>query len=1218
VANLGWLAVVRQEANEALATVDAIVNGTMVAGLGALGLASLVALFVARAISRPMVALGRTAEAIGAGNLDAPMPPAGADEIGRLTTSFANMNDRLRNLIGSLESRTAELSRANEELEREVSERRQAEEALAAKTKEYIDTLNLTGDIIIRADKRGRLTFLNDSACQSFGKPREELLDTAAATFVHPEDMEQATQAFRQITKDKGLVRAFESRIVTPMGTRVVEWNGYPFFDEEGEYTGIQITGRDITERKQMEDALRESDSRYHLIAENTRDLIWTMDLSLKYTYMSPAITRMRGYTVEEIMNSTAAETMTPASLEVARKTLAEEIAMESREDKDVQRSRKLELEMYCKDGSTIWTEMHMAFLRDQDGNPTGILGITRDISDRKKAEDALRESEERYRRLIEDSIDGIVVSEGSTIRFVNRAALRMFRYDSEEEIVGRPITDFISPEYRRLMAERNAARERGEPVPDRYEFKALRKDGSEFPAELSIGTVSHQGTILSQAIIRDMTERKQAEEELRTKDSAIESSINGIALASLKGDLTYVNPSLIQMWGYDHDSEILGRHIAEFWRDEEKARQVGRALRDRGSWIGELIAVRRDGSTFDVQVSVSMVTDEVGKPIRMMGSFVDITERKQMEEALQDSEERYRLIAQNAEDVIWTLDMHMHYTYVSPSVTRMRGYRPEELLGKRVRNSLTPASLEVARGALAEDLAIEETGQRDPFWSRTLELELNCKDGSTIWTEVKTTFLRDQDGKPIGILGVTRDISERKKAEEERERLNAELEMRAITDSLTGLYDHAHFYQRLNEEIERCKRYKHAFAVVMMDVDEFKRYNDSRGHQAGDEALRLIADCIRMGLRRSDIAFRYGGDEFAAILPHTDSSKARAVVERINGRIAKALQKMDGGAEVRLRMSCGVARFPDDGTTADDLVRIADAALYSAKWVARARDIMGQREDIQSLISALVSRRTGVEGEEVSEAFLRPEALHEHQARIVASVASSITVALKDAGVTQALEDPDLQVVATVGAAAEIKDRYIRGHPERTSEWSAALAQEMGLSAERVRDIRVAGILHDIGKVTVSEGILNKPGRLTKQEFASIKDHPIVGATLVSQVKGFERLVPIIRHHHEGFDGKGYPDRLAGEKIPLEARILSVVDAFDAMIHQRVYREALSTEEAIAELERGAGNQFDPKVVKAFVGLVERQGDELASLDRAASKDKQLAAPRPSARRNP
>jgi diguanylate cyclase (GGDEF)-like protein/PAS domain S-box-containing protein/putative nucleotidyltransferase with HDIG domain len=538
----------------------------------------------------------------------------------------------------------------------------------------------------------------------------------------------------------------------------------------------------------------------------------------------------------------------------------------------------------------------------------------------------------------------------------------------------------------------------------------------------------------------------------------------------------------------------------------------------------------------------------------------------------------------------------------------RLRGHTVEEAMTQTLDEVLTPDSLQVARRTLAEEMAKESAEDKDLTRTRTLELEMYRKDGSTIWTEMTVNFLRDEENRPTGIMGVTRDISERKKAEEERERLHAELEARAITDSLTGLYDHAHFYQRLAEDIERSRRYNHGFALMMMDVDDFKRFNDSRGHQAGDEALRLVADCIRSGLRRSDLAFRYGGDEFAAILPRADSAMARAVVDRINGRIARRLKKTDDQAAGQLTLSAGIACFPDDGTAADDLVRIADDALYNAKWVARARDIMRQSEDIQSLVSALVSRRAGAEVP-TGQAPLRPEALHEQHARIVSSVASSIAVALKDAGVAQALEDPDMQILATVGAAAEIKDRYIRGHPERTSEGAMALAAEIGLPPERVRDIRIAGLLHDIGKITVSEGILNKPGKLTRREFATIKEHPIVGATLVSQVKGFEQLIPIIRHHHERFDGAGYPGGLAGEEIPVEARILSVVDVFDALTHERSYRNALSREEAIGELERGAGTQFDPAVLKAFLALVERRGEEPATPAQAAREDRQLAA---------
>jgi diguanylate cyclase (GGDEF)-like protein/PAS domain S-box-containing protein/putative nucleotidyltransferase with HDIG domain len=1570
----------RAELTAERTTASQVTDNTIWIVIGFGGAALLIAAGIAIAtivsMVRPLASLRASARAITSGNLEARAKVFGPEEAASVARDFNEMT-----------------------------------EALAAKTKEYIDTTNLTGDIIVRLDKDGRFAFANDGACQFFGKPREELLGTAGRPLVHPDDLEWVVQMVQETVERKEPVKGFVHRLVTPMGTRTLEWNGCPLFDEEDQYAGLQITARDVTDREEAEKALRESEERYRLLAENASDIIWTTDLSFKYTYVSPAVTRVRGYSVEEVMAGTLKESLTPASLEVAQKVLAEEMTLEKMEDKDLHRSRTVEVELNREDGSTVWAEIIVTFLRNPDGQAVGLLGVSRDISERKRAQEALsakteeyvavtnltkdiiakvdengrwtflndaacqffgksreellgtrptdlvhsddveatiqvvqegrtktepvtgfvnrqltpmgirvvewngcsvfdeegryvgiqisgrditerqqmeesvrrterryrtlfeeapvmyvivrdqegvpiiadcnepflstlgytraevlerpladfytprsraellegggfqrglegrllgeerelltrdgrvvrtllralpetdpeglvsgtramyvditerqqmeealreseerfrslsasapigifltdpqgkciyanprlqaiagltleeslghgwtrvihlddrqavlnelsngrrrgrefsrefrivtpagdlhwisvhssplpspqgtrtgsvgtiediterqqmeeglRESEEKYRRLVQDSTDGIAIVQGIETQFANRALLKMYGTDSEEDMVGRPFTDFVSPEHRELMVERACARQRGEDVPAQYEFKALRKDGTDFDAEMSVSRITYQGRSAVQGIVRDITERKKAEQALRESEARYrlltENTSDLIWTMDLGLRYTYMSPAITRMRGYTVE-EIMDLSITETMTPasvevarKNLAKQLALERMGQGDPSGvvkvELEMYCKDGSTMWTEMSMTWLRDSDGNPIGILGVTRDINDRKRMEEALRESEERYRLLTENASDLIWTMDLGLRYTYMSPAITRMRGYTAEEIMDAPITETMTPASVEVARKTFAERVVMERAGQLGPNDTTKVELEMYCKDGSTIWTEMNMVWLRDSDGNPIGILGVTRDISERKKAEAERERLNAELEMRAITDSLTGLYDHAHFYQRLAEEIDRSKRYKHGFAVVMMDVDDFKRFNDSRGHQMGDAMLRLVADCVRAGLRSSDIAFRYGGDEFAAILPHADSSKAKAAVNRINGHIAKKLKQADGGSATRLSLSAGVACFPDDGTTADVLVRLADAALYSAKWVARARDIMGQREDIQSLISALVSRRGEVEGP-TGETIFRPEALHEQQARIVSSVASSIAVALKDAGVSQALEDPDLQVLATVGAAAEIKDRHIRGHPERTSEVAAALAEEMGLSSEQVRNIKIAGLLHDIGKITVSESILNKPGKLTKREFANIKDHPIVGATLVSQVKGFEQLIPIVRHHHERFDGKGYPDGLTGEEIPLEARIMSVVDVFDALTHERSYRTALSSAEATAELERGAGTQFDPAVLEAFLALAEARGDELTAFAPVAGGNGQPVAARAAGRR--
>jgi HD-GYP domain-containing protein (c-di-GMP phosphodiesterase class II) len=342
--------------------------------------------------------------------------------------------------------------------------------------------------------------------------------------------------------------------------------------------------------------------------------------------------------------------------------------------------------------------------------------------------------------------------------------------------------------------------------------------------------------------------------------------------------------------------------------------------------------------------------------------------------------------------------------------------------------------------------------------------------------------------------------------------------------------------------------------------------------------------------MRRSDLAFRYGGDEFAAVLLHADSRKAQAVVERIRRRIGRDLERMDSVATANLALSAGVAQFPNDGTVAEALVRAADAALYSAKWAARARGVV-QR------------------GQAAQPGGPPPGAPQDKPVKMPPPVAGSLMATLRRLGVPDGLADLNLRTMAALGTLAEIRDPYVRGHQERTSRWAAALAEEMKLSADRVRSTRMASLLHDLGNVATSRQILTKPDKLTEEEFAQIKEHPPLGSIMImSEIETLQQLVPVVRHHHERFDGQGYPDGLRGQEIPIEARILAVVDAFDAMTHERAYRKALTEEQAIAELRRCAGTQFDPTVVEAFLDMLSRRGDDFATAQ-PASETKELAA---------
>jgi PAS domain S-box-containing protein len=301
------------------------------------------------------------------------------------------------------------------------------------------------------------------------------------------------------------------------------------------------------------------------------------------------------------------------------------------------------EVEKERKDGIRIHCILTATPFRDHGGELIGIVEDFKEITGYKRVEEALRESEEKYRTLIESSLTGIFIHQDGKYVFVNNRFAEIHGY-TPEELLGKEYWTLIHPDEREALRQIVSKRLKGKIVPQRYEVRRLKKDGGTIYCEIMAALIEYRGRPAVMGNIIDITERKQAEETLRIKNNAIESSINAIVFADLEGNLTYVNKSFLKMWGYD--DSVLGKPFVEFWQMKEKASKVVEILRAMGSFLGELVAKRKDGSLFYVQLSASMVTDEAGKPIRMMASFIDTTERKQAEETLQESEKKLRFLS--------------------------------------------------------------------------------------------------------------------------------------------------------------------------------------------------------------------------------------------------------------------------------------------------------------------------------------------------------------------------------------------------------------------------------------------------------------------------------------------------------------------------------------------------------------------------------------------
>jgi diguanylate cyclase (GGDEF)-like protein len=351
-----------------------------------------------------------------------------------------------------------------------------------------------------------------------------------------------------------------------------------------------------------------------------------------------------------------------------------------------------------------------------------------------------------------------------------------------------------------------------------------------------------------------------------------------------------------------------------------------------------------------------------------------------------------------------------------------------------------------------------------------------------------------------------------------------------ALTDPLTGLGNHRSFHERLQREFVTAEAEGTPVALCLVDLDELKTINDRFGHPVGDLVLGQVASRLRQGGE----AFRLGGDEFAVLLPGQDEPQATGVARSIVERVA-ALD-IEGVGSVTV--SAGVATYPTHGSGRDELIRCADSALYWAK------------KDGKNRVHAYAA-----------ESVLR-------------------------SNVEQLGERPDrgarYRAAESLAKAVDARDAYGGSHSQHVGDYAARIARRLGADEPAVELTRLAGKVHDLGKLAIPEEILRKAGALSEADRAVLERHPQVGSQMLESL-GVEPVAEWVLHHHERWDGTGYPERLAGDQIPLAARILFVADAYDAMTSERVYGERLTQAEALAELERCAGTQFDPAVVRAL-----------------------------------
>ncbi|MCK4599865.1 PAS domain S-box protein [Candidatus Bipolaricaulota bacterium] len=834
------------------------------------------------------------------------------------------------------------------------------------------------------------------------------------------------------------------------------------------------------TERKQAEEMLRETrDYLENLINyANAPIIVW--DPEFRITRFNRAFEHLTGYKADEVISQEVAMLFPEANREESLHKIARTLSGEYWES--------IEIPILRKDGETRLALWNSANIYAEDGKTLlAIIAQGTDITERERAEEALRESQEHAQFLadvLERSSQPFAVGypDGQLMTY-NTAYCKLLGYSKEELHELQWLTDLTPPEWREVVAK--AAEEMGRTgQPQHFEKEYIRKDGSRVPVEVFAHPIfDSKGNIqYFYSFFTDITERKRIEHNLKESENKFrgiaERSFDLIFTTDKGGYLTYVSPAAEKIF-YFKPEEMVGKHFKNFLVESEIPRVFQRFsenLEGKNLGVFSMEAIRKDGSHIFAELNSSPILEN-GEIVGMQGAIRDITERKQVEEALRESEKKYRTLMEEAPIGICHVDIKGKITYVNKTILQGTGYSSEELIGKNAfRLGLIPhETLKLLGGRMKEKLMGKPPSP--------LEIQFKRKDGKWIWLEIRGRLL-SKHGVPVGIQIIGEDITERKRTEKALK--DSEERYRGLFENSSEFLftlDLRGNFTNVNKAAVELTGHTKAALLKM----NFKDYTPRNNHR---NLFRAFYNVFKTGKSLKDFS-------------------VKAIIE-------------------------------------DKTVKYFEISVSPLKKGDEIIGFQGTSKDI--------TERKRAE-EELRQSLERLQKTLEGTVHALAS-------------------------------AVEMRDPYTAGHQRRVTELACAVAEEMGLSEEQIEGLRMATLIHDIGKINVPAEILSKPTHLTDIEFDLVKIHPQTGYDILKGIEFPWSVAQIVLQHHERLDGSGYPTGLKGDEILLESRILGVADVVEAMSCHRPYRPARGLEKALEEIAQNKGKLYDSKVVDACLRL--------------------------------
>ncbi len=854
--------------------------------------------------------------------------------------------------------------------------------------------------------------------------------------------------------------------------------------------------------------------------------------------------------------------------------------------------------------------------IQRESGKERIILLAIEDITERKQLEELLEASEERFRRLFETASDGIVLLEKREGRIIdaNPATEKMLGYNKKESI-GHKLPDIgISldrGDFQKTMQNLNRTG-----ILNYDDVPVETRSGKHIDTDIYLVDRAR----LAQCNIRDITKRKQAENMLRQQTNAMDSAIDGIAILNKDGKFVYLNKAHVKIYGYENEAELIGKS----WRVLYDSEVIQRFEQDfmlelsrKGYWFGESIGTKKNGSKFPQSVSLTAMANG-----GMICVVRDISERKRAEEYLRENEERSRIISSLTSDIAYSCstkeDGRLSIDWMIGATERISGYSVEEIMAQRCWSFLV----------VEEDLAIFEKNVIDltPDSKGLCELRIRHKNGDIVWiTSYAECFMATETPEHFLLYGALVDITERKQAEEELLQTNALLnsiienipdmiflkdakEFRFIRfnragedllgysrEEMLGKSDYDFFpkeqadlFTKKDREVlcgkevvdipeetiqtgNKGERIMHTKKVPLLNAngepeyllgiseDITERKRDEESLRKAEETYRLVVDNMAEGITVMDLNLRfiYVSPSIFHLRGYTVEEAMAQTLEQV--MTPESLQLVTRVFEEELKLEAG-------GTADPGRIRIVELEEYrkdgSTVWLENHLSAFRDKENKLAGIIAL------------SHDITERKQIQEELNQTLESLRKAF--------------DTTIQVMIS---AIEVRDPYTAGHQIRSADLAGAIATEMGLDQLKIDGIKMAGSIHDIGKLSVPSEILSKPTKLTNIEFAMIKEHPRSGYEILKNVESPWQLAQVAYQHHERMDGSGYPRNLKGEEILMEARIMAVADVVEAMASHRPYRTALGIDAALEEIEKNKGILYDHVVADACLRLFRKKG---------------------------